>query len=66
MTSIKGIYENGQVTLVEPIPGTGPLEVVVLYDETNVSPGVQTALSFPTYDVPLPDSTESFSRDILY
>ena len=66
MTSIKGIYENGRVTLAEPILITGPLEVVVVYDETNISAASKPALSFPTYDATLPDSTELFSREILY
>lgn len=66
MTSIKGIYENGRVTLAEPIPATGPLEVVIVYDETNVNLAGKNALSFPTYDTPLPDREESFSRELLY
>jgi hypothetical protein len=35
MRSIKGIYENGQLTLAEPILTNQPVEVMVVFNEEN-------------------------------
>jgi hypothetical protein len=37
MKAIKAVYENGKVDLSEEAPGNGPLEVLVVFPEENVS-----------------------------
>lgn len=68
MKSIKGVYQNGQVTLEEPITTDGPVEVVVVYEEKALEPVIsgKRTLTFSDYDIRLNDPTQRFSREELY
>jgi len=38
MKAMKATYENGQLTLAEPPPETGPVEVLVVFPEPQGDP----------------------------
>jgi hypothetical protein len=38
MKAVKATYENGQVTLTEPPPSVGPIEVLVVFPEQSDDP----------------------------
>jgi hypothetical protein len=38
MKAVKATFENGQVTLTEPPPSVGPIEVLVVFPELSDDP----------------------------
>ena len=38
MKAVKATFENGQVTLTEPPPSVGPIEVLVVFPEQSDDP----------------------------
>lgn len=66
MKTVRGVYQNGQLTLEEEISTDGPVEVVLVYEEKKAEDRKKKTLTFANYDVKLDNPSQKFSREELY
>lgn len=64
MRLIKGIYENGQLTLDEPMDVSHPMQVVVVFDDDQIKPMPKPfVLSARVRGI---DPSDTFRREDMY
>jgi hypothetical protein len=65
MRSIKGIYENGQLTLDEPILTNQPVEVMVMFNDMQPEKEPKKPLMFNARPLGVQPG-ETFRREDIY